>query len=270
LIIIKSKKEIAVMHAAGQIAGRVMREVLSAIKPGTTTSELDALAEKLILKGGGFPAFKNVPGWDHATCVDVNEGVVHGVPSGRVLKEGDVVSVDLGVLYQGFHSDTAWTVLVRSEKCEVRGWKERDRFLDVGEEALEKAIAVCQVGNRLGDVSAAIQKTVEKAGFNVVRDYTGHGIGRELHESPSVLPCFGRAGAGEVLTEGMVLAIEVIYTSGNYKLKTLKDGWTAVTEDGKIAGLFEKTVAINKNGPQVLTNYFKKGEDPALRIGGRG
>ncbi|MCG2685922.1 methionyl aminopeptidase [Candidatus Parcubacteria bacterium] len=256
------------MRASGQIAGRVMGEVLSAIKPGIATSELDALAEKLILQAGGSPSFKGVPGWDYATCINVNEGVVHGVPSGKVLREGDVVSVDLGVYYQGFHSDTAWTKIVQSSrpqrqrtvlrggqaKRKVQSSISKEKFLKVGRDALEKAIAACRVGNRVGDVSAAIQETVEKAGFNVVRDYTGHGIGRELHEPPSV-SCLGQPEAGDALAEGMVLAIEVIYTSGNYKLKTLKDGWTAVTEDGKIAGLFEKTVAIHKDGPQVLTNY---------------
>ena len=268
LILIKSEKELAVMRTAGQIAGQVMEEILSAINPGIATVELDALAEKLILQAGGFPSFKSVPGWDWATCININEGVVHGVPSGRVLREGDVASVDLGVYYQGFHSDTAWTVQVQSSRPQrqrtvLRGGQakrkaqnsiSKEKFLKAGCDALERAIGKCQVGNRVGDVSAVIQKTVEKAGLNVVRDYTGHGIGRELHEPPAI-PCFGRSKAGEVLVAGMVLAIEVIYMSGNYKLKILKDGWTAVTEDGKIAGLFEKTVAIYKNGPQVLTNY---------------
>ena len=258
------------MRTAGQIAGQVMEEILSAINPGIATMELDALAEKLILQAGGFPSFKSVPGWDWATCININEGVVHGVPSGRVLREGDVASVDLGVYYQGFHSDTAWTKIVQSsklnpsagsgltlsgvERVKAQNSISKEKFLKAGCDALERAIGKCQVGNRVGDVSAVIQKTVEKAGLNVVRDYTGHGIGRELHEPPAI-PCFGRSKAGEVLVAGMVLAIEVIYMSGNYKLKILKDGWTAVTEDGKIAGLFEKTVAIYKNGPQVLTNY---------------
>ena len=232
------------MKEGGKISARVLDLVLAAARPGISTLELDTLAEKLILSAGGKPSFKGFENYPFTTCINVNEGIVHGLPTKRKLKVGDVLTVDLGVLYKGLHTDTARTIEVGSLKLK--------KFLDAGQKALERAIEQCQVGNHVGDISQAIQTTIEKVGYSVARELGGHGVGKRLHEPPFI-PGLGQSGEGPVLREGMTLAVEVIYASGNGKMAVLNDGWTVVTVSGKVAGLFEDTVAFTKSGPVVLT-----------------
>jgi len=251
LIPIKSPKEIEIMKEGGKIAAAVLAKTLAAIKPGISTLELNNLAEELIFEAGGKPSFKGFQNYPFATCINVNEGVVHGLPSARGrLKEGDIVTVDLGVLYKGLHTDNARTIKVQSAKCKVQN--SVDKFLETGQRALNEAVRQCQVGKTVGDISHTIQKTVEKAGYNVVRELGGHGVGKTLHEPPFISE-FGQEGEGPKLSAGMTLAVEVIYTEGNGKIELLDDGWTIVTADGNVAGLFEYTVAITKHGPLILT-----------------
>jgi len=229
------------MKKGGKIAAAVLNQTLAAARPGVSTLELDHLAEKLILAAGGKPSFKGFQGYPFATCININEGVVHGLPTKRKLKVGDVVTVDLGVFYQGLHTDNAQTVLVGGQQ-----------FLSIGHKALEEAIKQCQVGNHLGDISHTIQTVVEKADCHVIRELGGHGVGRALHEPPFISG-FGRPGTGPVLVERMTLAVEVIYTTGNGKIEMLNDGWTIVTADGQPAGLFEHSIAVSASGPIILT-----------------
>ncbi|MCL5003774.1 MAG: type I methionyl aminopeptidase [Patescibacteria group bacterium] len=246
MINIKSSKEIEIMATGGKIASLVIQEVLRQVKPGIATLELDRLAENRIRGLGGTPSFKGFEGYEFSTCINLNDGIVHGIPSKTVIGDGDVVSIDLGVIYKGFHTDTSWTVVAGSSDA----WKEK--FLSAGKRALEKSIKAFRKGGRIGDISAAMQTEIEAVGYNVVRDLVGHGVGRELHEPPQV-PCYGKKGSGPVLKKGMVLAIEVIYTFGDWHLRVLPDGWTMATKDGKISGLFEQTVALTAQGPKVLT-----------------
>lgn len=208
--------------------------------------ELDSFAEKRIRELSGKPAFKGYEGYSFTTCININDGIVHGIPGPYCIAKGDLVSIDLGVIYGGFNTDVSWTVIAGS------GSKESERFLEAGKLALKKAISKCKIGNRIGDISYGMQAEVEKAGYNVVRDLVGHGVGRNLHEDPQV-PCYGRPSTGTELREGMTLAIEVIYTLGSPKLKVLGDGWTMATKDGTMSGLFEQTVAIEQAGPKLLT-----------------
>jgi len=256
LIPVKTPQEIEIMKEGGKIAAAVREEVLNGAKVGVSTLELDALAEKLILGAGGKPSFKGFGDYPFATCINVNEGIVHGLPSARGgLKGGDILTVDLGVFYKGLHTDTARTMEVGSSKLEAgkeaRSWK-LEEFLNTGQKALEKAIEQCQVGKHVGDTSYAIQTAIEGAGYNVARELGGHGVGRKLHEPPFISG-LGQPGEGPVLKEGMTLAIEVIYARGNGKIEVLNDGWTVVAIDGSVAGLFEHTVAVTKGSPIVLT-----------------
>ncbi len=251
MINIKNEAEIAIMQEAGRIAAAILQATLARAVPGTTTKSLNDFAEKQIIATGAMPSFKGYQGYPFATCINVNEGVVHGFPGSYELKRGDLLSIDLGVYYRGFHADTSWTVLVEADQV-IRG--SRRRFLNAGKKALRQAVDVCRPGGRVGDISQEIQTVIEQAGFNVVRDLVGHGVGRELHEEPSV-PGFGQRGQGPVLKVGMVLAIEVIYTEGSYNLTTEADGWTIRTVDGKLSGLFEHTVAVTNSGPIVLTSW---------------
>lgn len=242
------------MKEGGKIAAEALVEVLAAAKPGVSTLELNNRAEKLILAAGGKPSFKGFQDYPFATCINVNEGIVHGIPTERKLRAGDIVTVDLGVFYKGLHTDTARTVGVGSSALQLFSVQQ---FLSVGWQALEGAIDQCQVGKTVGDISHTIQTTVERAGYNVARELGGHGVGRKLHEPPFI-PGFGQPGTGPALKEGMTLAIEVIYMQGNGKIKTLDDGWTVVASsrsrgDGRLAGLFEHTVAVTKGGPVILT-----------------
>lgn len=248
MIPIKTPEEIEIMKEGGKIAATVREEVLAAAKPGISTLELDALAEKLILEAGGKPSFKGFEGYPFTTCINVNEGIVHGLPTKRKLKEEDLLTVDLGVLYKGLHTDTARTITIGKQ----RNNETTKQFLSTGQKTLDEAIQQCRVGNHVGDISQAIQTTIEKKGYNVARELGGHGVGKKLHEPPFI-PGFGQSGEGPVLREGITLAVEVIYASGNGKIAVLNDGWTAVTVSGKVAGLFEDTVALTKSGPVVLT-----------------
>lgn len=231
------------MAEGGEKLAKIRDKVTRAVKPEVTGVELDKLADRLIAQMGGKPSFKMVPGYKWATCINVNDVVVHGVPDNYKIKAGDKVGIDLGIYYKGFHTDTSITV----------GGPEK--FLEVGRLGLKRAIAQAQIGKRVADISAAMQKTVEEAGYSVVRALTGHGIGRELHEEPAI-PCFvlGNYGHSPKLIPGMVLAIEIMYNAGSSEVVYKNDdGWTIATKDGKISGLFEETVAITSCGPIVLT-----------------
>ncbi|MFZ5424707.1 MAG: type I methionyl aminopeptidase [Patescibacteria group bacterium] len=242
---LKNSDELDLMRDGGKITAAALRAALSAVKTGITTIELDKIAEQQILDLGGQPSFKTVVGYDFSTCINVNEGLVHGLPNDYVLKKGDIVSIDLGTLYKGFHTDLSYTV-------EVDGLTE-SKFLTIGEDALNAGIKNSVAGKHIGDIGFAMQKVIESEGWSVSRDLVGHGIGKDLHEDPYV-PGYGKPGVGPELKVGMVLAIEIIYQKGRPKIKVADDDWTIVTEDGSLAGLFEHTVAITKDGPEVLTS----------------
>jgi methionyl aminopeptidase len=246
LINLKSPREIAVMREAGRIVHEVHQALARAVRPGITTGELDQLAERLIREAGGVPTFKGYHDYPASICASVNEQVVHGIPNGKPLKEGDVVAIDLGVTYKGYVGDSAYTHPVGKVSAEVQ------RLLEVTAGALEEAIAVCRPGNRVGDIGHAVQRYVEAHGFAVVREYVGHGIGASMHEPPQV-PNFGQPGSGPVLKPGMVLAIEPMVNAGTWEVVLLDDKWTVVTKDRKYSAHFEHTVAITENGPTVLT-----------------
>jgi methionyl aminopeptidase len=245
----KESRKIKAMREGGAILASVRRQVLSTIEPGVKLVELDKLSETMIQKAGGQPSFKMVPGYRFATCLTVNEGVVHGIPTDRKIKNGDLVSIDVGMYYRGFHTDTATTVIAGKPA------KQDQKFLEVGKLALKKALSKAKAGNRVGNISKSIQSTIESVGFSCSRSLTGHGIGAKLHEFPPV-PCLliEEINKTPKLQKGQTLAIEVIYAEGSYELSLQEDNWTLVTEDGKKAGLFEETVLITANNPIVLTN----------------
>ncbi|MEA2020505.1 MAG: type I methionyl aminopeptidase [Patescibacteria group bacterium] len=258
MIKIKSKKDIEKMAKGGLITAKAREEVLKAAVPGVKTADLEELAVNRIKELGGEPGFMKVPGYDCATCINLNAGLVHGVPSENVtVEEGDVFTVDLGTFYKGFHTDAAWSIVVGNRRTAFRGLqekehKEKKRFLEVGEEALERATEQCVPGNFVGDISHAIQETVEGAGYNVIRALVGHGVGEELHEGPQI-PCFGKPGEGSMLEEGLVLAVEILYAEGGPAIETLDDGWTIKTKDNSLSALFENTIAVTEGGSRVLT-----------------
>ncbi|MGB9613637.1 MAG: type I methionyl aminopeptidase [Candidatus Margulisiibacteriota bacterium] len=234
------------MRQAGRIAAEVLEELKKKVKVGITTKDLDKVAEELIRLKGAEPVFIGYRGYRHATCLSVNNEVVHGIPSERTLKDGDIISIDVGVKFDGYCGDTAATYPVGKVSSKVL------KLLRVGKEALVAAIRQARWGNHLGDISYAIQRTAEKNGYSVVRDLYGHGLGRDLHEDPLV-PNFGKAGEGPELKPGMVLAIEPMINMGGSKVKTLSDGWTVVTEDGSLSCHFEHTVLITERDPEILT-----------------
>jgi methionyl aminopeptidase len=235
------------MRAAGRLVGEVLTEVSAHVVPGVTTAELDAIAERLITKAGASPAFKGYHGYPATICASVNEEVIHGIPSGRrALSEGDIISVDVGAVLDGYFGDSAVTLPVGKVS------EEAARLLRATEESLYKAIEVVKPGARVSDIGHAVQQHVEAYGFSVVREFVGHGIGQKMHEEPQV-PNYGEPGRGPRLSEGMVLAIEPMVNAGKPAVKVLADGWTAVTRDGSLSAHFEHTVAVTKNGPDVLT-----------------
>lgn len=234
------------MRAAGALLRRVLDDVEKHVAPGVSSAELDAVARKLIEGAGAIPAFLGYHGFPATLCVSVNSEVVHGIPSSRRLNEGDIVSIDCGLVLAGFYADSAVTVGVGKVAPEAQ------RLMDVTREALLVGIGEMQPGNRLGTVSAAIQNYVETNGFAVVREYTGHGIGRAMHEPPQV-PNFGQTDTGLRLKPGIVLAIEPMVNAGTWKTRELKDGWTVVTADGSLSAHFEHTIAVTEEGPAVLT-----------------
>ena len=255
MIKIKNKEEIKIMVASGHILAEVLTEVLKCVKPGISELELDSLAEKLIIEKGGEPGFKKVPGYKHAICVSTNDVVVHGVPSEYRLKEGDIIGIDCGVYYKGFHSDMSETIRVKSENSKVKTNDLIDKFLQTGKKALEEGIKAAKLGNHVGDISKTIQDIVEGNGYSVVRSLVGHGVGRDLHEEPEV-PGYlmGSINKTPILKEGMVMAVEVIYNMGKSEVvQEDADGWSIKTEDKSLSGVFERTLAIIKNGPLVLT-----------------
>jgi methionyl aminopeptidase len=244
---IKSREEIALMREAGRIVSEILDELEKAVAPGVTTWDLDALSEKLIYQKGARPAFKGYHGFPACLCASVNHEVVHGIPSRkRKLKEGDLMKLDFGVVYRGFFGDSARTVPVG------RVTEDAQSLVDATRESLNKAIQAMVAGNRIGDIGHAVQGYVEARGFSVVRDFTGHGIGRHLHEKPEV-PNYGQAGSGMKLRPGMVLAVEPMVNQGTYEVGLLDDDWTAVTLDNKLSAHFEHTVLITEGAPEILT-----------------
>lgn len=236
------------MRAAGQVVACCLRDIVSQIEPGkTTTRDIDVMAEELLKKYGARSSFKNYRGYPNTVCVAVNEEVVHGIPGSRILMPGDIVGIDLGAIVDGWHGDSAVTVPVGGVASD-----EASRLLKIGREALYKGIEMARPGNRLSDIGHAIQKHVEKNGYSVVRELVGHGIGRQMHEDPHV-PNYGTPGKGVRLEEGMTLAIEPMVNAGSYEVETLGDNWTVVTADRLLSVHFEHTVAIRKNGPDILT-----------------
>ena len=246
MIICKSQAEIEKLRRSGLLVREILDELRQQVHPGVTTMELEKYAEKRLAQSGAKAAFKGYRGYPCCLCASVNNEIVHGIPSSRKLKEGDIISLDLGAILDGFYGDSALTVPVGEISDATR------RLLRVTEEALERGIEKAQLGNRLGDISAAVQEYVEGNGYSVVRDMVGHGIGRELHEEPQV-PNFGRAGQGPALKEGMVFALEPMVNAGGYEMRILADNWTAVTADGSNSAHFEHMVAVTRNGPDVLT-----------------
>jgi methionyl aminopeptidase len=249
MIILKTPEEIAVMAKASRIVAEALAVLKSAIKPGITTDELDQLAELEIRARGALPAFKGYRNYPKTLCASVNEQVVHGIPSKRVLKEGDIIGLDLGAIVGGFYGDSAVTVAVG------RVDEKTAALVRITEESLSLAIEQARVGNRLSDISHAVQRHVEAAGYSVVTEFVGHGIGRQLHEEPQV-PNYGKPGQGPRLQAGMVLAIEPMVNMGGAAVRVLDDRWTAVTVDGSPSAHFEHTIAIQPSGPAVVLSQL--------------
>jgi methionyl aminopeptidase len=247
MVICKSPAEIEKMHRAGLLVWGALEKMRAMVRPGISTKDLDEFAESYTVENGAHPAFKGYRGYPGSVCTSINQEVVHGIPSAsRRLREGDILSMDFGVELDGYFADAALTVPVGKIA------PEREKLLRVTRESLEHAIDKVRPGNRLGDVSSAVQAWVEKNGFSVVREFVGHGIGTRMHEDPQ-LPNYGTPGQGARLQEGMVLAIEPMVNTGGPAVKVLDDDWTAVTADGSDSAHFEHTVAVTKNGPWILT-----------------
>ncbi len=246
MIVCKSASELVRMRTANALVADVLGALEAMVLPGVTTLDLDAVAESLVREGGAEPAFKGYRGFPATVCASVNEEVVHGIPSKRPLKAGDIVSLDVGVLLDGFYGDSALTVPVGEISVAAA------KLLSVTEQSLERAISAVRVGARVSDLGHAVQHYVEANGYSVVREFVGHGIGTKLHEEPQI-PNYGEPGQGPRLAEGMVLAIEPMVNVGSATVKILKDGWTAVTSDGNLSAHFEHTVAVTAEGAEVLT-----------------
>ncbi|WP_203364236.1 type I methionyl aminopeptidase [Bacillus sp. REN10] len=246
MIICKTPREIEIMKEAGRIVALTHQELQKHISPGITTKKLDEIAEKFIKQHDAIPSFKGYNGFRGSICASVNEELVHGIPGDRVLKEGDIISLDIGANYRGYHGDSAWTYPVGSIAPETQ------KLLEVTEESLFIGLKEAKPGERLSNISHAIQTYVESNGFSIVREYVGHGIGQNLHEDPQI-PHYGPPGKGPKLKPGMVLAIEPMVNAGSRYVKTLGDNWTVVTQDGKMCAHFEHTVAITETGFEILT-----------------
>jgi methionyl aminopeptidase len=245
-ITIKSAKEMDYMRSAGKVVAQTKAKLADVIRPGITTRELDRIAEREIRRLGATPSFKGYMGFPATICVSLNEELVHGIPSDRVVRESDIISLDVGAVVGGFHSDSAFTAGVG------RISEQSQRLIDVTRESLSRGIAKAKAGARVGDISAAVQRFAEGKGYGVVREYVGHGIGRNLHEEPQV-PNYGPPGRGPLLREGMALAIEPMLNMGSWETLQGDDGWTVVTADGSLCAHFEDTIAITDNGAEVLT-----------------
>ena len=245
-ISLKKDKEIAIMRAGGKITARVLNKLKKEIKPGITTSKLDQIAEKLIAKSGAKPAFKGFYGYPASTCISVNDELVHTIPTAKKIQEGDIVGLDLGIFYQGYYTDAAITVGVGKISPKAK------KLIQVTKESLEGAIQAVKEDIYLGDIQALIQEKIERAGFGVIRDLSGHGVGKNLQEEPSI-PNFGKRGTGPILKEGMTLAIEPMVSAGDWHIKVLDDGWTVKTADGSLSAHFEHTIVVTKDGAEILT-----------------
>mgnify|MGYP001607363596 CR=1 FL=1 len=256
MVKVRSDKELELMRESGRITALALRKVLLNIKVGVSGLELDKIAEEEIKAKGGQASFKTVEGYKWTICITINEEVVHGIPTERKLENGDLVGIDLGTVYKGWHTDAAWSVLVQSSNFKVKNYEEKEKFLKVGEEAMWAGVKQAVEGKRIGDISAAIQGKVEGNGYSIVRSLIGHGVGRELHEEPEV-PGFGIAHRGMELKTGMTLAIEAIYNMGSYEVELAKDNWTYSSADRSLAGLFEMSVIVGKKEAKVLTDWRK-------------
>lgn len=248
-ILVKTASEIEKIRKSGEICAIALKKVLANVRPGIACLELDEIARTEIEKRGGTSSFMTVDNYKWTICTAINDQVVHGIPGKIVLKEGDIIGIDIGALFEGYHSDAAITVGVGKIPESTQG------FLETGTKTLEAAIKKAQVGNRIGDISSTIQEMIESANYSVVKSLTGHGIGQNLHEDP-LIPGLGRPRTGPKILENMALAIEVIYTQGSPEVVLEPDGWTIVTKDGSLAGLFEKTIALTESGSIVLTPYL--------------
>ncbi len=246
MIVSKSKQELALMREAGRIVALTHQKLKAYIQPGITTQELDSVAEKEIRSYGATPSFKGYGGFPGSICTSVNEELVHGIPSKRKLVDGDIISIDIGANYKGYHGDSAWTYAVGHVS------QEDLRLMEVTEQSLYKGLSEAKADVRLSNISHAIQQYVENEGFSIVREYVGHGIGTNLHEDPQI-PNFGPPGRGPRLKPGMVLAIEPMVNAGKRHVKTLSDNWTVVTEDGRKCAHYEHTIAITETGYEILT-----------------
>ncbi|BDE06753.1 type I methionyl aminopeptidase [Vulcanimicrobium alpinum] len=246
MISIKSAREIEIMRRSGKITSKTLTRLMHAAKPGVTTAELDRIADESIRSMGGVPTFIGYQGYPSAICTSVNDEVVHGMPGDRVLHEGDLLSIDIGTTFEGYVSDSAVTVAIGEVGESAK------RLMRITQECLMLGIAQMQAGNHLGDIGWAVQQHAEAHGYGVVRKLVGHGIGRKMHEDPQV-PNYGKPGSGPLLRKGLCLAVEPMITEGTFEVETLDDGWTVVTEDGKLAAHFEHTIAITDEGPKILT-----------------
>jgi len=246
VIALKSAREIEIMRRSGKITSSVLATLLRSVKAGMTLREVDRMAERGIREQGGIPTFKGYHGFPASICASVNEVVVHGIPGDRVLREGDILSIDIGTTFEGYVSDSAATIAIGTAS------EAAQRLMRVTQESLMLGIAKMQSGNRLSDIGHAVQQHAEQHGYGVVRALVGHGVGKQMHEEPQV-PNWGEAGKGIVMRPGLVIAIEPMITEGVFDVETLKDGWTVVTADGKLAAHFEHTVALTDDGPRILT-----------------
>ncbi len=247
MVILKTSREIALMREAGRISQRALREAGKAVEPGVSTFELDSIVREYIEKQGATPSFLGYGGFPASACISVNHVVIHGIPSKQqILKEGDIVSIDVGAKLNGYHGDNAWTFACGSVSREAQG------LMDATRESLFEGIRQAVAGNRIGDIGYAVQTYAEARSYSVVRDFVGHGVGAKLHEDPSV-PNYGTPGRGVRLLPGMVIAIEPMINQGTHRVRVLDDNWTTVTADGKLSAHFEHTIAITSNGPVILT-----------------
>lgn len=248
MIYLKTKEEVELLRENNQLVSLTLAEVAKHIRPGVRTKELDNIAEAFIRSHGAVPGFLGYGGFPATLCISVNENVVHGFPSEYQLKDGDIISVDCGTILKGFYGDSAYTFAVGEVAPEVQ------KLLDVTKEALQNGVAQAKAGNRVGDISAAVQSTAEKNGYTVVRELVGHGLGRNMHEEPEV-PNYGAKGRGPILKEGMVICVEPMINMGTRHVVFEKDGWTVRTRDRKPSAHFEWAVAVTQNGPDVLTDF---------------
>ena len=246
MIICKTPRELEIMKEAGRIVALTHQELRKYLSPGITTKELDAIAEKFIKQHDAIPSFKGYNGFRGSICTSVNEELVHGIPGNRVLKEGDIISIDIGANYRGYHGDSAWTYPVGKISSDTQ------KLLEITEKSLFVGLEEAKPGERLSNISHAIQTFVESYGFSIVREYVGHGVGQNLHEDPQI-PHYGPPNRGPRLKPGMVLAIEPMVNAGSRYVRTLEDNWTVVTQDGKLCAHFEHTVAITETGFEILT-----------------